>query len=102
MSTDKPLQITVTEDHFRRGEKCIGGCPVALALREAGIADAVVNRWKRSWYIEIAGSARRRFPLPPEAKAVAVAFDHRRTKVQFPITFSFNPHGGFGMGQLQS
>lgn len=87
--------ITVTEDHFKRGKKCIGGCPVALALHEAGVEGVVVNRWKRGWFIEDPGSPRRRWPLPAPAKAVAVAFDHRRTSVEFPVTFSFSPGAGF-------
>lgn len=79
-------KVTITRAHFKAGRRCtIGYCPVALALKEAGVKDATVNRWGRKWHVGIRGKT---FELPAEAKKVAVAFDYRK-RVKLPVTFDF-------------
>lgn len=79
-------KVTITKKHFKAGRRyTIGFCPVALALKEAGVKDATVNRWGRKWHVGIRGRA---YELPPEARKVAVAFDYRKP-VALPVTFDF-------------
>lgn len=78
--------VTITRAHFKAGRRCtISFCPVALALKDAGVKDAIVNRWGRNWHVGIRGRA---FELPEGAKKVAIAFD-RRKRVRLPVTFDF-------------
>ena len=80
-------KVTITQKHFKAAIRCtIGFCPVALALKDAGVKDATVNRWGRKWHVGIRGRA---YELPPEAKKVAIAFDYRKP-VKLPVAFDFH------------
>lgn len=81
-----PIKVTVTKAHLKAAiPRTIGFCPVALALKDAGVKDATVNRWGRHWHVGIRGRA---FELPAEAKKIAVAFDYKKP-IELPVTFGF-------------
>lgn len=81
--------VTVTQEHWNRGKKDEGHCPVALAMIDAGVVNPRVDRMDRVWYFKEGLKPSNPIKLPKELKGVGVAFDNRSRKYvvpQFPIT----------------
>jgi hypothetical protein len=82
------MTIHVTQEHIDKGLKSCGGCPIALALRDAGFNDVVVFQ-RRFIY-----DARRGSPshtLPPEAREFIEKFDKGRTVQPFSFELEAQP-----------
>ena len=85
------MKIRVTREHIRRGRRCDSTeCPLALAMREAGLYEPAVSKdvcyWGSSYNDpQPYGTAR----LPDQAQAFINRFDEDLTGE--PFEFELNP-----------
>lgn len=77
------VQITVTEDHIKRGQRGSYCCPIALAFRDAGF------RYISVGFVTFIDDLiySRQGKLPPEATAFIMKYDHEGPSAVEPFTF---------------
>ena len=77
------MKITIKKEHIRKGERRTpDSCPIALAIKEAGLGKVVYVNWRAAF---VDG---KEFPLPLEARLFVAGFDTGETV--FPFSFNLD------------